>query len=60
MKDRLGFLFRVIPDNIETVTTIYNNRSISIQYTEINVDSVRFDILDETIEEINSIINKLS
>ena len=60
MKDRLGFLFRVIPDNIETVTTIYNNRSISIQYTEINVDSVRFDVLDETIEEINSIINKLS
>lgn len=59
LKDRLGFLFRVIPDNVETVTTIYNNRSISIQYTEINVDSVRFDILDETIEEINLIINKL-
>ena len=60
LKDRLGFLFRVIPDNIETVTTIYNNRLTSIPYKNINVDSVRFDVLDETIEEINSIINKLS
>ena len=60
LKDRLGFLFRVIPDNIETVTTIYNNRITSIPYKNISVDSVRFDVLDETIEEINSIINKLS
>lgn len=60
LKDRLGFLFRIIPDNVETVTTIYNNRFTSIPYKNINVDSVRFDILDETIEEINSIINKLS
>ena len=60
LKDRLGFLFRVIPDNIETVTTIYNNRLTSIPYKNISVDSVRFDVLDETIEEINSIINKLS
>lgn len=60
LKDRLGFLFRVIPDNIETVTTIYNNKITSIPYKNINVDSVRFDVLDETIEEINLIINKLS
>ena len=60
LKDRLGFLFRIIPDNVETVTTIYNNRFTSIPYKNINVDSVRFDVLDETIEEINSIINKLS
>ena len=59
LKDRLGFLFRVVPDNIETVTTIYNNRTISIPYKNINVDSVRFDVLDETIEDINLIINKL-
>ena len=60
LKDRLGFLFRVIPDNVETVTTIYNNKITSIPYKNINVDSVRFDVLDETIEEINLIINKLS
>ena len=60
LKDRLGFLFRVVPDNIETVTTIYNNRITSINYKNINIDSVRFDVLDETIDEINSIINKLS
>ena len=60
LKERLGFLYRINPDNVETVTTIYNNRFTSIPYKNINVDSVRFDILDETIEEINSIINKLS
>ena len=59
LKDRFGFVFRVIPDNVETVTTIYNNRLTSIPYKNVNVDSVRFDVLDETIEEINSIINKL-
>ena len=59
LKDRLGFLFRVIPDNIETVTTIYNNKITSIPYKNINVNSVRFDILDETIDEINLIIKKL-
>ena len=60
LKDRMGFLFRIIPDNIETVTTIYNNKITSIPNKNINVDSVRFDVLDETIEELNSIINKLS
>ena len=57
MKDRLGFLFIVIPDNIETVTTIYNSKITSIEHKDIDVSSIRIDILDETIEEINSIIN---
>ena len=57
LKDRLGFLFRVIPDNIETVTTIYNSKITSIEHKDIDVSSIRIDILDETIEEINSIIN---
>ena len=57
LKDRLGFLFRVIPDNIETVTTIYNSKITSIEHKDINVNSIRIDILDETIEEINSIIS---
>ena len=56
LKDRLGFLFRIIPDNYETVTTIYNSKITSIPHKEINVDSVRIDILDENISEINNII----
>ena len=57
LKDRLGFLFRVIPDNVDTVTTIYNSKITSIEHDEICVNSVRIDILDESISEINNIID---
>ena len=56
LKDRLGFLFRIIPDNIQTVTTIYNSKITSIESYNLPVDSVRIDILAENISEINSII----
>lgn len=56
LKDRLGFLFRVVPDNIDTITTIYNSKITSIEYKDINTNSVRIDILDETVEQINHII----
>lgn len=59
LKDRLGFLFRVIPDNIDTVTTIYNNKLTSIDHSDICVDSVRIDILDESLDEINNIVSSL-
>ena len=57
IKDRLGFLFRVIPDNIQTITTIYNSKITSIEHTNLPINSIRIDILDESIEEINNIIN---
>lgn len=58
LKDRMNFLFRVIPDNIQTVTTIYNSKITSIAPSEINnVTNFRIDILDENIEEINNVIN---
>lgn len=56
LKDRLGLLFRIIPDNIETVTTIYNSKTTSITTSGLTVDSFRIDILDENVEEINNII----
>jgi len=56
LKDRLGFSFRIISDNIETVTTIYNSKITSIEHKDVSVHSVRIDILDENIEEINHII----
>ena len=46
-----------LPDNIDTVTTIYNSKITSIEHKDIFVDSVRIDILDESIPEINYIIN---
>lgn len=55
LKDRLGFNFRIIPDNIQTVSTIYNSKITSIDSSLFNVSSYRIDILDETIEQINRI-----
>ena len=58
LKDRMNFLFRVLPDNIQTVTTIYNSKISSIDTNEINnITNFRIHILDETVEEINEIIN---
>ena len=45
LKDRYGFNFRIIPDNVQTITTIYNSRSINIDYSKLNA-SIRIDILD--------------
>ena len=59
IKDRMGLLFRVIPDNIQTITTIYNSKITSIEYKNFDVDFVRVDILDEDISAINKIINTI-
>ena len=57
LNDRMNINFRIIPDNIDTVTTIYNSKITSIASDEFNVSSLRIDILDESIDEINKIIN---
>ena len=54
LSDRYSFKFRVIPDNTQTLTTIYNSRNLSI--SNVNANCIRFDILDETIEEINKLL----
>ena len=53
LSDRYNFKFRVIPDNTQTLTTIYNSRNLSV--SNVNADCIRFDILDETIDEINNL-----
>jgi len=59
LKDRLNMKFKIMPDNIQTVTTIYNSKTTSISAKEFNIDFARIDILDENIEEINSIIKTI-
>ena len=59
LKDRLGYKFRIIPDNMQTITTLYNSKITSIPYENINPDSVRISILDENIDEINTIIQTI-
>lgn len=56
LKDRMGMKFPVLPDNIQTVTTIYNCKTLSLSFSDFNLDYVRMDILEESIEEINEII----
>ena len=53
--DRLGFRFRILPDNVQTVTTIFNSKATCITHIETGINSVRIDLLDESIEEINNI-----
>lgn len=59
LKDRLHMNFRILPDNIQTVTTIFNSKITSIYPKEFNIDYARIDVLDETIEEINEIIHRV-
>lgn len=58
--DRLGFEFRFIPDNIQTVTTVFNSRITSIETKDFNAKSCRINILDENIDEINEAISAIS
>ena len=59
LKDRLNLKFRVIPDNIDTISTIYNSKITSITWKDFNVDNLRIDILDEDIDTINLIVSKV-
>ena len=38
--DRLGFEFRFIPDNIQTVTTVFNSRITSIETKDFMLNHV--------------------
>ena len=56
LKDRLGFQFRILPDPVQTVTRILNSKITSISPKDIPSTSLRLDFYDETIEEINHVI----
>ena len=58
LKDRLNVKFPVLFDNIQTVSTIYNSKTTSISPSDFsNIHYNRIDILDESVEEINNIVN---
>ena len=48
--------FRILPDNVQSVTTIFNSKITSTSPKDFNIDFARIDILDESIDEINHII----
>ena len=45
LKDRYNFNFRVVPDNLQSITTIYNSRSLQVDTSELNAYSLRYDLL---------------
>ena len=59
LKDRLNMSFEILPDNIQTVTTIYNSKTFSVLPNDFNLDFARIDILHEDIDKINEIISKV-
>ncbi len=59
LKDKLNMNFDIKVDNIQTITTVYNSKILSLQSNKYNCDFVRIDILDESIFEINSVISNV-
>ena len=49
--------FRILPDNIDCQARIYNSKITSIETLDLNVDSIRIDILDESLSETKKIID---
>ena len=57
LKDRMGFEFPVYTDRINCNNLIYNSKITSISLNDLNTDSIRIDILEESKKEIQDIIN---
>ena len=57
LRDRLGINFRVIPDNIDCESQIYNSKITSIESRGVNVNSILINVIDEPIKEISKIID---
>lgn len=57
LKDRTGAEFVVIPDNVDCRMSVYNSKITSVVSRDLNVDSIRIDILNENVSQINNIIS---
>lgn len=57
LQDRMNMRFRIISDNIDCQSQIFNSKICSIESNNLNVDSIRIDIIDEDINEIQNIVN---
>lgn len=48
--------FPIMPDNIQTVTTLFNSKITSISPQDFSTNFARIDILEEDISQINEIV----
>lgn len=52
--------FPIMPDNIQTVTTLFNSKITSISPQDFSINFARIDILDEDILQINNIVQTVT
>ena len=57
LRDRMNMEFRIISDNIDCQSQLFNSKICSIESNNLNVDSIRLDIIDENAIEVQNIIN---
>ena len=57
LKDRMNMNFRVLSDNIDCQSRIFNSKINSIETKELNIDSIRLDFIDESFDEIQKAID---
>lgn len=57
LRDKMGYEFRIVPDNIKNISILYNSKITSIDFHDFNIDYARIHILDENLYEINNIID---
>mgnify|MGYP002868723253 CR=1 FL=1 len=57
LRDRLNMDFRVLPDNIDCQSQIFNAKITSIETNDLNIDSIRIDVIDEDVTSLQEIID---
>lgn len=57
LRDRMNMDFRILPDNIDCQSRIFNTKITSIETSDLNIDGIRLDIIDEPTLEIQKIID---
>lgn len=57
LKDRMNMNFEIVPDNVQTVTTVFNSKILSVTPSDFDLDFARIDILHEDVYEINKIVD---
>ena len=59
LKDRLGFIFKLLFDQSQTITTLYNSKITWLPSNEINSDYINISFLDETEIEKKDVITSI-
>lgn len=57
LEDRMHLKFPVLPDNMQTVTTIFNSKITFLDSNQLSTNHIRMDFLEESIEEIQEAVD---